>query len=164
MKVASGGSFAYGPGRRRNLVGEEVTALRDGAMNDTTKARPRSWLAPSGKYASSMTITAVVLLDMVGRVDLHIQEDLYSDPQLRRLCWSAAVATGHETKFFRAAEAAKDDHVPFLKAGIPAIDLIDLKGNPYWHTRYDTLEFLSADSLRAVADVVLTMIPNIGPR
>ncbi|MEC8251646.1 MAG: M28 family metallopeptidase [Planctomycetota bacterium] len=109
-------------------------------------------------------ITGVVLLDMVGRVDLHIQEDLYSDPELRRLCWSAAFATGHEAKFFRVAEAAKDDHVPFLRAGIPAIDLIDLKGNPYWHTRYDTLEFLSADSLRAVADVVLTMIPNIGPR
>ena len=54
--------------------------------------------------------------------------------------------------------------MPFLQAGIPAIDLIDLKGNPYWHTRYDTLEFLSADSLRAVADVVLTMIPNIERR
>ena len=57
-----------------------------------------------------------------------------------------------------------------VDVGIPAVDLIDLNGNPDWHTRYDTLENLSAASLQKVADVVLTMLPAIeqayvvGPR
>ncbi len=106
-------------------------------------------------------IVAVLLLDMVGRQDLHIQEELYSTPALRRICWAAAKATGHEPQFFQVAEGAKDDHVPFLAAGIPAIDLIDLKGNPYWHTEHDTLEYMSAASMQQVADVVLTMLPAV---
>ncbi|MFN3241303.1 MAG: M28 family peptidase [Planctomycetota bacterium] len=106
-------------------------------------------------------IEAVVLLDMVGRSDLHIQEELYSTDLLRRITWSAAVATGHQKHFFRRAEAAADDHKPFLDVGIPAVDLIDLNGNPDWHTRHDTLANMSADSLHKVADVVLTMLPAV---
>ena len=109
-------------------------------------------------------ILALVLLDMVGRVDLHIQEELYSTPELRSLCWAAASACGHEDSFFRFAEGAQDDHAPFLLADIPAIDLIDLRGNPYWHTPHDTIETLSAESLQKVADVVTTMLPAIEQR
>lgn len=106
-------------------------------------------------------IEAVVLLDMVGRKDLHIQEELYSTDVMRQITWSAAVATGHQRQFFRRAEAAADDHKPFLDVGIPAVDLIDLNGNPDWHTRYDTLDNMSAESLQKVADVVLTMLPAV---
>lgn len=106
-------------------------------------------------------IAAVILLDMVGRIDLHIQEELYSTEALRRICWSAVAATGNQQQFFRVAEGAKDDHVPFLLEGIPSIDLIDLKGNPYWHTEHDTLDYMSAASMQKVADVVLTMLPAV---
>ena len=106
-------------------------------------------------------IAALVLLDMVGRTDLHIQEETYSTPELRRIAWSAAVACGHERYFFVRAEPAADDHKPFLDVGIPAIDLIDLNGNPHWHTPTDTLENMSASSLQLVGDVVLTMLPAV---
>ncbi|MCB9877274.1 MAG: M28 family peptidase [Planctomycetes bacterium] len=106
-------------------------------------------------------IEALILLDMVGRKELHIQEELYSTELLRRITWSAAVATGHRQQFFRRAEAAADDHKPFLEVGIPAIDLIDLNGNPDWHTAADTLDKMSPQSLQAVADVVLTMLPAV---
>jgi len=106
-------------------------------------------------------IEALVLLDMVGRTDLHIQEELYSTARLREILWSAAVACGHEARFFQFAEAASDDHVPFLDVGIPAVDLIDLKGNPHWHKPTDTIEHVSAASLQIVADVVLTMVPAV---
>ena len=105
--------------------------------------------------------SALVLLDMVGRTDLHIQEELYSTPRLRTLLWSAAKACGHEREFFRVAESASDDHRPFLDVGIPAIDLIDLNGNPHWHKKTDTVDNMSAASLQKVADVVLTMLPAI---
>lgn len=106
-------------------------------------------------------IEALILLDMVGRKDLHIQEELYSTPRLRELVFSAAVATGHRDCFFRRAEAAADDHKPFLDVGIPAVDLIDLNGNPHWHEPTDTLDNMSAESLQKVADVVLTLLPAV---
>ena len=106
-------------------------------------------------------IEAMVLLDMVGRKDLHIQEELYSTSLMRQLCWSAAVATGNQKHFYQRAEAAADDHKPFLDVGIPAIDLIDLNGNPTWHTPYDTIENMDPASIKIVADVVMTMLPAI---
>lgn len=106
-------------------------------------------------------IRALVLLDMVARTDLHVQEELYSTKELRRLLWSSAVATGHRDKFFRIARAASDDHVPFLEVGIPSVDLIDLENNPHWHKATDTLDNCSGESMRVVADVVLTMLPAV---
>ncbi len=106
-------------------------------------------------------IAAMVLLDMVGRTDLHIQEELYSTTHLRQLLWSAAVACGHQQHVFRRAEAAADDHKPFLEVGIPALDLIDLNGNPHWHKPTDTLANLAPASLRITGDLVLTMLPAI---
>ena len=106
-------------------------------------------------------IVALILLDMVGRTDLHIQEELFSTERLRTIAWSAAVACGHQKHFYQRAEAASDDHKPFLDVGIPAVDLIDLNGNPHWHKPTDTLENLSAQSLQITADVVLTMLPEV---
>ncbi len=106
-------------------------------------------------------IRALVLLDMVGRTDLHIQEELFSTRPLRTIAWSAAVATGHQAHFYRRAAAASDDHVPFLDAGIPAVDLIDLDENPHWHKPTDTIENMSPKSMQIVADVVLTMLPEV---
>lgn len=106
-------------------------------------------------------IVAMILLDMVARTDLHIQEELYSTSWLRRLVVRAADATGHRSSFYQKAEAASDDHMPFLDVGIPAVDLIDLKDNPHWHKPTDTMENCSAKSLQKVADVVLTLLPAV---
>lgn len=106
-------------------------------------------------------IEALILLDMVGGTDLHIQQELYSTERLRTILWSAAVACGHQKSVFQRAEAASDDHVPFLDVGIPAIDLIDLNGNPHWHKPTDTMANLSAASLQITADLVLTMLPEV---
>jgi hypothetical protein len=53
--------------------------------------------------------------------------------------------------------------VPFLKAGVPATDIIDLD-YPAWHTAGDTLDQMSARSLQVVGDVVLASIPAIEAR
>ena len=48
-----------------------------------------------------------------------------------------------------------DDHVPFLEKGVPAIDLIDFNygpGNAFWHTTQDSLDKISAQSIKTVAD------------
>ncbi|MEC7584053.1 MAG: M28 family metallopeptidase [Planctomycetota bacterium] len=109
-------------------------------------------------------IAAVILLDMVGRTNLHIQEELYSTYELRELAYGAAMSLGYKLNFYLFAEAAADDHKPFLDVGIPAVDLIDLKNNPHWHKPTDTLENISAESIQKVADVVLTMLPEVEKR
>ena len=37
----------------------------------------------------------------------------------------------------------EDDHIPFVKAGVPSLDIIDLD-YPQWHTAQDTLDAVAA--------------------
>lgn len=104
---------------------------------------------------------ALVLLDMVGRRGLQIDHETNSTPELTHIFRSAAHAAGHADHFFNKSMAIKDDHLPFLQAGIPAIDLIDLIDNPQWHTPDDTLAHISAQSLHLVGEVVLTALPAV---
>ncbi|MBK8098305.1 MAG: Zn-dependent exopeptidase M28 [Planctomycetes bacterium] len=106
-------------------------------------------------------IRALVLLDMVGRTDLAIDEETKSTRSMREILWAAAVATGHQQHFFGTAQGASDDHVPFLEVGIPSVDLIDLASNPHWHKSTDTIENMSAASIQKVGEVVLTMLPAV---
>lgn len=112
----------------------------------------------AGKLGS---IKAFILLDMVGAKDLQIDDDDYSDANLNRIFAAAALATGHQQYFFENPQSVKDDHLAFLDAGIPAIDLIDIAVNEHWHTEQDKLEHISALSLQIVGEVVLTALPEV---
>jgi len=67
----------------------------------------------------------------------------------------------------RPFSVGDDDHLPFLRAGIPAVDIIDFEygdgpeDNRYWHTAEDTLDKLSPRSLKIVGDVVLSSLGKI---
>ena len=52
-----------------------------------------------------------------------------------------------------------DDHLPFLQAGIPAVDLIDFE-YPYWHTIDDTPERCSAQSLSQVGRTLMELLKS----
>ena len=56
-----------------------------------------------------------------------------------------------------------DDHIPYLKANVPAVDLIDFD-YPFWHTAEDTLDKVSAHSLKIVGDVIYASLPEIDQR
>jgi glutaminyl-peptide cyclotransferase len=56
-----------------------------------------------------------------------------------------------------------DDHLPFLQAGVPAVDMIDLD-YPHWHNAGDTLDKVSARSLELVGEVLLAALPEIEKR
>ena len=77
--------------------------------------------------------------------------------------WTAAARLGQADKFKTTATAAIDDHIPFAQQGVPVVDIIDLD-YPYWHTPEDTLDKLSAENMRVVADVVLNALPDIGAK
>ena len=57
----------------------------------------------------------------------------------------------------------EDDHIPFVRAGVPSVDIIDLN-YAAWHTAQDDLDHVSARSLQIVGDVVLDALPRIQQR
>jgi glutaminyl-peptide cyclotransferase len=67
------------------------------------------------------------------------------------------------TYFLPATTAVEDDHQPFLAAGVPSVDIIDLEYDA-WHTQRDTLDAVSARSLQVVGDVLLAALPQIETR
>jgi Iap family predicted aminopeptidase len=123
----------------------------------------RHYVEAAQKDKSLATLKALVLLDMIGDRDLRIRRDSNSTPWLVDIVWAAAARIGHSGTFSNELTTIEDDHVPFLRAGIPAVDIIDLE-NPTWHTPQDTLEFVSARSLQVVGDVVLAAVPEIEKR
>jgi glutaminyl-peptide cyclotransferase len=107
-------------------------------------------------------IRALILVDMIGDRDLRLLRESESTPWLTDLIWRAAQGL-KRPEFVSQSTPIEDDHVPFLKAGVAAVDLIDLD-YPDWHTAGDTLDKVSAASLQAVGDVVLAALPDIEKR
>jgi hypothetical protein len=107
-------------------------------------------------------VRAVILLDMVGYDRLELGRDDLSTSWLVDILWRTARELGYSKQFVERAEAVGgDDHVPFLNAGAPAVDLIQLGTYPHWHTAGDTLDKIAPHSLKAVGDVVLASLPRI---
>ena len=101
---------------------------------------------------------AMILLDMIGDKDLHIALAGNSTPGLAKVVLEAANELGYASKFSLGDMDMLDDHYPFLQAGIPAVDLIDFEFGPenrYWHTGADTMDKISAESMKTAADVAL---------
>jgi Zn-dependent M28 family amino/carboxypeptidase len=103
---------------------------------------------------------AMVLVDMIGDRDLGILRESSSTPWLTDIVWASAARLGYARHFLPTTMAVEDDHAPFLAAGVPAAVLIDFDFPP-WHTRDDTLDKVSAQSLATVGDVVLDALPSI---
>jgi len=109
-------------------------------------------------------LTALINIDMIGDRDLHIVSELYSSEALRRVVWQAAARVGAAKNFDGPELAIEDDHVPFLKKGVRALDLIDFEYGPahsWWHTKEDTLDKLSAASLQTVGNVLIETLKRL---
>jgi peptidase M28-like protein len=107
-------------------------------------------------------VRALILLDMVGYDKLDLGRDDMSTPWLVDILWQTARELGYSKQFVeRAEDVGGDDHVPFLSEGVPAVDLIQLSTYPHWHTREDTLDKISPQSLKVVGDVVLASLPRV---
>jgi glutaminyl-peptide cyclotransferase len=107
-------------------------------------------------------VRAFILLDMMGYDKLELGRDDMSTPWLVDVLWKTARELGYSKQFVEREEAVGgDDHVPFLRAGVPSVDLIQLSTYPHWHTPEDTLDKISPHSLKAVGDVVLASLPRV---
>ena len=102
-----------------------------------------------------------ILLDMVGDTDLRIPKEGYSvqhAPELVDRVWAAARRVGSTAFLDNVGPAIQDDHVPFLRAGIPMVNLIQTPFPDTWHTTSDTPENVSAESLGQVGRVLVDLL------
>jgi Zn-dependent M28 family amino/carboxypeptidase len=106
---------------------------------------------------------AVIVVDMIGDRHLGILRETLSTAWLTDLLRESAARLGHGRHFLAGEQQVEDDHVPFLRLGVPAAVLIDFDFPP-WHTPGDTLDTVSAASLAIVGDVVLGALPAIERR
>ena len=113
-------------------------------------------------------VRAMVLFDLVGDCDLRIPREAGSDPRLYGLIADAAdQLDGDPAPFVGESATVLDDHVPFLEAGVPAVDLIDFEFGPgpspgaWWHTPEDSLDKVCPESLDAVGEVALRALSTL---
>jgi glutaminyl-peptide cyclotransferase len=115
---------------------------------------------------------AFIVADMIGDKDLNILEEMGSTPWLRDVFRQAAANTHHTANVFQTQSEEEDDHLPFLKRGVPSLDVIDVDYGPhttampdgYHHTAQDTIDKISPQSLQISADLFLETIRLINQR
>lgn len=121
----------------------------------------RTWQDFSSPLATGRP-RGLIVLDMVGEVGLQVPMEGYSLAHARE--WTEYVFARAQSLDLDAfvAETGRpvfDDHVPFLEAGIPAVDLIDFDF-PQWHTAADTPTMCSAASLEQVGRLMVDLVYN----
>ncbi len=146
------------------LDGEE--AVREWQGNDHTYGS-RHYVQAATAAGTLKQIRAMVLVDMIGGRDLMLDRESNSTPWLVDALWKSAAKLGVQDHFSRRPAPIEDDHIPFLDAGVQAVDIIDLNHYAeagWWHTREDTLDKISANSLQIVGDVLMDALPAIEAR
>jgi len=138
------------------------------------------WSASDGLYGSRAfaehlragdqlgDIHSMVNVDMIGDCYLHILRDRNAAPWLVEIVWDVAHRLGYGNHFGRGVQDIQDDDLPFRKAGVPTLLLIDfsyggsiIEHRKNWHTEQDTLDKVCPESLQAVADVLYHALPAI---
>lgn len=121
----------------------------------------RHLAAKWGRDGTLGRIKAFILADMIGDKDLDIQRESQSTEWLVGVVRQAAKKFGYDRYFFKQSMEVADDHLPFVRRGVPSIDIIDLNygpNNSYHHTAKDTMDKISAKSLTIDGDVFMETI------
>jgi glutaminyl-peptide cyclotransferase len=86
------------------------------------------WILGSSAYVASLTSKPdrVIILDMLGDKELQIYQERNSNKELTSQIWNIAADLGYSDVFIPQVKYNLiDDHIPFLRTGIPAVDIID---------------------------------------
>lgn len=134
-----------------------------------------SWCLGSALWARDLPYTAGnrprfgILLDMVGGRDAVFLREYFSEMYasgVNDLIWSTASSSGHADRFVnRQGGAINDDHLSLLRAGIPTVDIIEMRVdgtsggfNPTWHTMADNIDNIDPATIGAAGEVITNVI------
>ena len=128
----------------------------DDAKTDFYAGGVRGSKAYAKRHAKELR--AAIVLDFIAQKDLQIPREAGSDPKLWARLRAAAERVGSGAAFpDREVGEVLDDHVPFIRRGVRAIDLIDFEF-PCWHQTCDDLSVVSARSLDTSGEAVLEFL------
>jgi hypothetical protein len=108
-------------------------------------------------------LKAMILVDMIGDKNLNIRKEQQSTGWLKDIIWNTAQTLGYGRQFPKDEIEISDDHIPYLRASVPSVDLIDFD-YPCWHMECDKLDQVSAHSLKIVGDTLYFSLPEIDKR
>ena len=112
-------------------------------------------------------VKVFLLADMIGDADLNIDRDANSTGWLEDLVLESARRLGLQSHYFARTIGVEDDHIPFVKLGVPSADLIDIDygyNNVFHHTPQDTVDKLSPRSLEIAGDVIYETVQLLDER
>jgi glutaminyl-peptide cyclotransferase len=146
---------AVAPGVRFVLFdGEEEPHLTDDFYRDALRG--------SKAYVQlhAEEVRAMVLLDYIGNTGVRFPREGSSTTSLWQDVRDAGQKVGVRAIFPDKNQVSIfDDHTPFLRADIPAVDLIDWSYK-YKDTVEDTYDKLSEDSVDAVGETIVQLIAD----
>jgi len=132
---------------------------KDGPDNTYGSRRYASLLKERNEVVNT---AALILLDMMGYKNLQLGRDTSSTPWLLDIIWQTGRELGYDKIFLDREEGVGgDDHEPFMRHGIDAVDIIQLSSYPHWHKADDTIDKVSAQSMKVVGETVLASLPKI---
>lgn len=132
--------------------------------------------ADKKRFPNSMStrVRAFVLIDLIGSKNLKIDRDKASNTTLNNLFKEAATGMGESARMYETTSTMTDDHIPFKKAGMRVIDLIDFnyrapdtsadqsftdpRYEQWWHTKKDNLDAMDPESLAFVGNLLWNAI------
>jgi Zn-dependent M28 family amino/carboxypeptidase len=113
-------------------------------------------------------IRGFFLLDMIGDKDLGVARETGSDRGLQDFIARAAAQLGYSQYFFQYQIDIIDDHVPFIRAGVPSVDVVDAmygrmgpqfdSMGEFHHSNADTMDKVSRRSLEIVGRTILLTV------
>jgi glutaminyl-peptide cyclotransferase len=149
------------PGSLRPTV---VFVFFDG--EETPRGVPDSQILRSGLRGSKVAARslrgaeAMILVDLVGDRLLRIPRDVRADPDLWRDLRAASARVGTKGHFPTRTFEILDDHIPFARAGVRTLPLVDF-GFRCWHKACDDLSAVSRTSLDAVGETLLELLRRL---
>lgn len=154
--------------------GKGIDILFVDAEDWGTDDNDESWAMGARYFVQNPVIAGylpsrAIILDMVGGKTASFPVEYFSyqnAPEMVSAFWQAAASVGHADLFPRTmGGAVTDDHVEFIKAGIPAIDIIEYHPGqgftPHWHTSTDNMENISKETLRAVGESLMKYLNTL---
>lgn len=149
------------------LDGEEAQVVTNGVAQWTDADSVYGSRELAARLAVSddlKRVRAAILADMIGQKDLHVLRESDSTKWLTNLVWATASKLGYANIFLPSEAQISDDHQPFLKRNVPAVDIIDFDDYTqagYWHTPQDTMDKLSPRSFSIVGHVILESVAEL---
>ena len=102
-------------------------------------------------------IRSAIIVDMIESKNLKFTKESQSTRRLVNKFVDIAKRLGHGDKINSTFQSVEDDHIPFLKAGVEAINVIDFNNLQHWHEPSDLPDTVSKQSIETSGKIVLSL-------